>query len=58
MGVAPGVGVDVDAVAVLGEAVDEGADAGGARKDGAPLLEGEVVVMTTLRSSCLRLRML
>jgi hypothetical protein len=40
--VAPGFGVDVDLVAVLGEAVDESADAGGAGEDGAPLLEGEV----------------
>ena len=31
--VAPGVGVDIDLVAVLGEAIDEGDDAGGARED-------------------------
>ena len=40
--VTPGVGVDVDEMAVLGEAVDEGAHAGGAREDGAPLLVGEL----------------
>jgi hypothetical protein len=40
--VAPGVGVDVDLVAVLSKAVDEGDDAGGAGEDGAPLLEGQV----------------
>ena len=40
--VAPGLGVDVDDVAVLGEAVDEGDDAGGTREDGVPLLVGEV----------------
>src|SRR6185437_12357072 len=40
--VAPGVGVDVDDVAVLGEAVDEGAEAGGVAEDGAPLLVREV----------------
>jgi hypothetical protein len=39
---APGVGVDVDLVAVLGEAVDESDDAGGAGEDGAPLFEGKV----------------
>ena len=39
---APGVGVDIDGVAVLSEAVDEGDDAGGAGEDGAPLLEGEI----------------
>jgi len=39
---APGVGVDVDGVAVLGEAVDEGAEAGGVLEDRAPLLVGEV----------------
>src|ERR1700694_1442349 len=40
--VAPGVGVDVDDMAVLGEAVDEGCDAGSTGEDGAPLLVGEV----------------
>src|SRR5580693_10047673 len=40
--VAPGVGVDVDDVAVLGESVDEGAEAGGVSEDGAPLLVREV----------------
>lgn len=40
--VAPGVAEDLDAVAVLGEAVDERHHAGGAGEDGAPLLEGEV----------------
>lgn len=39
---APGVGVDVDGVAVLGEAIDEGYDTRGAGKDGTPLLECEV----------------
>ena len=38
----PGVGVDVDGVAVLSKAVHQGDDAGGAGKDGAPLFEGEV----------------
>jgi len=37
---APGVGVDVDDVAVLGEAVDEGDDTGGAREDRSRVLEG------------------
>jgi hypothetical protein len=40
--VAPGVGVDVDLVAVLGEAIDEGDDTGGTREDGPPLFEGQV----------------
>src|SRR5580693_3596753 len=40
--VAPGIGVDVDDVAVLGESVDEGAEAGGVSEDGAPLLVREV----------------
>jgi hypothetical protein len=35
--VPPGVGVDVDDVAALDETVDEGADTGGAREDGAPV---------------------
>jgi hypothetical protein len=35
----PGVGVDVDDVTVLREAVDERDDARGAREHGAPLLE-------------------
>jgi len=39
---APGVGVDVEDVAVLNEAVDESSDAGGAGKDRAPALEGEL----------------
>jgi hypothetical protein len=39
---APGLGLDIDDVTVLGEAVDEGRDAGGAGEDGGPLLEGEV----------------
>jgi len=34
--------VDVDEVAVLGEAIDEGHDAGRAWKDSAPLLVGQV----------------
>jgi hypothetical protein len=40
--VASGVGVDVDDVAVLGEAVDEGAEAGGIAEDDAPLLVREI----------------
>src|SRR5689334_22018004 len=36
---APGVGVDVDDVTVLREAVDERDDAGGAREHGTPLLK-------------------
>jgi hypothetical protein len=42
MAIAPGVRIDVDLVAVLGEAVDEGDDAGGAWEDSAPLLKGQV----------------
>ena len=42
MGVAPGVGIDVDAVAVLCKSVDEGNNAGSAGKDSAPLLEAQV----------------
>ena len=42
VGLAPGIGVDVDDVAVLGDAIDEGHDAGRARKDCAPLLVGQV----------------
>jgi len=38
----PGVGVDVDDVAVLSEAIDEGTQAGGVGEDVAPLLVGEV----------------
>ena len=38
----PRVGVDVEDVAGLGEAVNEGGDAGGAGEDRAPLLEPEV----------------
>ena len=40
--VAPGVRVDGNAVAMLGEAIDESNDAGCAWKDGTPLLEREV----------------
>ena len=40
--VAPGLGVDIEDVAVLSEAVDEGAETRGVVKDRAPLLEGEV----------------
>src|SRR5450432_1048584 len=40
--VAPRVSVDVNAVAMLGEAIDESHDAGCAWKDGTPLLEREV----------------
>jgi hypothetical protein len=40
--VAPGVSVDVNAVAMLGEAIDECNDTGGTGEDGTPLLEGEV----------------
>lgn len=39
---APGVGHDIDGVAVLGKAIDQGSDAGGAGKEGAPLLERQV----------------
>ena len=39
---APGIGVDVDDLAMLGKAVDESDDASGARKDGAPLLVRQV----------------
>lgn len=37
-----GLGVDVEDVAVLGEAVDERAEAGGVVEDGPPLLVSEV----------------
>ena len=47
---APRVGVDVEDVTGLGEAVDECGNAGGAGEDGAPLLEAEVVVMMVGRS--------
>ena len=40
--VAPGVSEDLDAVAALSEAVNEGDDAGSAGEDGAPLLESQV----------------
>ena len=42
VGLAPGIGIDVDDVAVFGEAVDESHDASGTRKDGAPLLVRQV----------------
>jgi hypothetical protein len=42
--VAPGVGVDLDAIAVLIESVDECADAGCAGEDGAPLLVGRAPI--------------
>ena len=42
MYIAPGVGVDIDAMTVLGEAIDEGDDAGGAWEDGSPLFESQV----------------
>jgi hypothetical protein len=42
VGVAPGVGFDVDLVAVLSKSVDEGDDASGAGEGVAPLLEGEI----------------
>jgi hypothetical protein len=38
----PRVALDIEGVAVLGEAVDEGSDAGGSGEDGAPCLEGEI----------------
>src|SRR5207249_2353785 len=38
----PRVGVDVDGVAGLSEAVDQRGDASGAREDRAPVLEGQV----------------
>lgn len=38
----PGVGVDIDGMTMLGEAIDEGAQAGGVVEDGPPLLVGEV----------------
>lgn len=40
--VAPGIGVDVDAMAVLRKAVDKSDDASGAWEDGAPLFESEI----------------
>ena len=42
VGVAPGVGVEVDGVAVLGEAVDQGADARGVVERRGPRLVSEV----------------
>jgi len=38
----PGVGVDIEGVAMLCEAIDESAEAGRVLEDGAPLLVGEV----------------
>jgi len=38
----PRVALDVEGVAVLGEAVDEGSNAGGSWEDGTPGLEGEI----------------
>ena len=40
--IAPGLAEDLDAIAVLSEALDEGDDTGRARKRGAPLLECQV----------------
>jgi hypothetical protein len=40
--VSPGVGVDVEGVAVLSEAVDQGAEARGIVEHGAPLLVSEI----------------
>jgi hypothetical protein len=40
--VAPGLGVDVDGMAVMAEPVDESADARGAREHGRPLLERDI----------------
>ena len=40
--VAPGLADNLDAVAMLREAIDEGADAGGTWKNGAPLFVAEV----------------
>jgi hypothetical protein len=40
--VAPRIGIDVDLMAVLGEAVDECDDAGCSGEDCAPLLESEI----------------
>ncbi len=39
---APGLAEDLDAMAVLGEAIDERDDAGGAGEHGAPLLKRQV----------------
>jgi hypothetical protein len=38
----PGVAVDIEDVAMLCEAVDQGYDASGSGEDGAPFLEGEI----------------
>lgn len=54
---APGVGIDVDDVAVLSEPIDEGAQAGRVVKDGAHCLNARLVVMTMARASCRRLMM-
>ena len=40
--VAPGIGIDVEEMAMLGEAVDECAEAGGIVEHRAPLLEREI----------------
>jgi transposase len=40
--VAPRVAEDLDAMTVLGKAIDESVDAGGARENGAPLFVGQV----------------
>jgi hypothetical protein len=42
MFVAPGLAEDLDTMAVLGEAVDECNNTGGAREGGASLLEGQI----------------
>jgi hypothetical protein len=55
--VAPRLGVDVERVAVLGEAVDERAKARGVEKDRAPLLVGEIGRENDLRFSYRRLTM-
>ena len=56
--VAVGLADDLDAVAVLREAVDESDDAGGAGEGVAPLLEARFVVMIVERCSWRRLMML
>jgi len=42
VGVTPGVGIDVDTVAMLCESVDEGDDTGSTGKDGAHCLKAQI----------------
>ena len=54
----PGIGVDIDDVAVLDEAIDQGGDASGAGKTEPQYLKDKLVVMAMDLDSCRRLTML